>query len=1389
MERDQLCLELSQRIKALQPKNASNEVQLDDAFAPPNLENASILTEPGTEYSDPISKPTLHRLEPDSPMGLLQKELAELEKSILQHLAVMEQLQLESESSRNRVEEIEKTLSESKRQYEELINQKTEAHSMDLQRLESQQQELENLRADYYYTQERIQELEMARANVNGIPDPLPVEPFTAQHDADSQERLIEAEEHISTLEQVILDNTAKFESILQEAKEEKNKLLSQLDDFAVSSKQLQERTTGLGEEITRLKKSLEEKQQENAALQNTLEENSKEQEQLLKSKNAELEMCKIELETSAIAVNNLKDQLESAIAAASQWEQYSLTSLADQEAYYQKQLELLQTGNADGDDSAKTADTEALDALRSKIEDMAAELARKADTVDELTKELSKPNQSLLVEESLAVVSTLYLQIDSRPDYEVDVLQQLNVIAEEWSRLQVQLSNTELLLGEQKEALASLDEQLLTLRQDVLVKEELYETTAASSEMLSQSLSASEKAVTELQQKIADLEAAMAAAAGIDADCQTERADYAGMERELEDAKAQLENANLIIQDWQQYASTLETQLQEATAAKESGSGEQTLGAELRATDDPFIAEEAVQNQDSAEVQLLLKTNSNLAEDLHQKESEIAKLQEAILELENIRSRYEMMESERNEYQQNANAINEALRTAQEQLSSVTMEMEQLQAENASSARELQEYVQYCEALEQEKNALLQQLFGHEASAGSSQQMLQGLQNEVQQLKHQLDQASVLENSLRSRLDEAVVLSKSKDIEIEKLASVQVVPDNSGVLEEKESTIQQLQEEFDELAVLFQNTNRELEEVKANLLTQQLYGPMSVQQDAIAVSERTALNKLISSLETEKKGLSVEISKLKSRLDHEAGLLEDLERLRGKTEAAERKILDYRNREADFQRQINGLELRTQALEEELFHVHDQLRDSDRVISSLQADLQKSYQSCAMAEERCRLAEIDLEQAVLDRDRSRDRFEMDLVAEQQHCRDTIHNKMKELRSGFDLTLDEMHRKQNQLEQLLDESERALVEERTVHHQREQALVEEIQFYRDSNGQWPGLKSVDHDADRLQLDYRINDLLGENRQLQASLESQHAQFLKERHYLLAEIDSLKQQLQRLETSNGDEGSSRTIKKLQEEKRELEGTLRQNQARLARMEELATGKEPNERIAVLGKQVIALETILAAREAEVNAAETKLNHFMNSFELPQSHGYLNLAETDKSHVKKKLQEALLKNKQLVKQLAKYQTNGPAFEPRLAELSELQFVNDELVLVLSDLFSQTIGADNSWDLGNGQVDVVALRSLSIKLVQEVLLLRQFTARLSLWRSDLLYQKRYLTLKIEDLEEGAASTLLFLKKNGIKTTNPISGARSPLQRLRKSIFGVLAVVRMRYCTGYLF
>lgn len=142
-----------------------------------------------------------------------------------------------------------------------------------------------------------------------------------------------------------------------------------------------------------------------------------------------------------------------------------------------------------------------------------------------------------------------------------------------------------------------------------------------------------------------------------------------------------------------------------------------------------------------------------------------------------------------------------------------------------------------------------------------------------------------------------------------------------------------------------------------------------------------------------------------------------------------------------------------------------------------------------------------------------------------------------------------------------------------------------------------------------------------------------------------------------------------------------------------MEELATGKEPNERIAVLGKQVIALETILAAREAEVNAAETKLNHFMNSLELPQSHGYLNLAETDKSHVKKKLQEALLKNKQLVKQLAKYQTNGPAFEPRLAELSELQFVNDELVLALSDLFSQTIGADNSWDLGNGQVDVVA------------------------------------------------------------------------------------------------
>ena len=324
----------------------------------------------------------------------------------------------------------------------------------------------------------------------------------------------------------------------------------------------------------------------------------------------------------------------------------------------------------------------------------------------------------------------------------------------------------------------------------------------------------------------------------------------------------------------------------------------------------------------------------------------------------------------------------------------------------------------------------------------------------------------------------------------------------------------------------MYATSAREVEDLKSRFISQDVT-PTSL-QESLNVTERMALNNLITSLESEKTTLMGDIKRLKAQLalvgsewDEKTQLLES------KIKNLERRLADATSAEEDVRAQARQLETQIKALEDEVHHLQTRMRESERLVSKYQADL-------AFCEERVRSAEMDRDHYLQERNRSRDQFDLDIAAEQARAREHLQFRLNELRAGFDTTMDELQRKHNHLEQLLDDSERQLIEERNMHHQREQALAEDARYFQNANNNsWvPPSPRLDFTQDRMLLDQRVNELLNENRRLHRIFDAQGNDFLKERYGLLNEIAALKHDL---ETVVPGESNIRIVKKLQEQK--------------------------------------------------------------------------------------------------------------------------------------------------------------------------------------------------------------------------------------------------------------
>ena len=94
---------------------------------------------------------------------------------------------------------------------------------------------------------------------------------------------------------------------------------------------------------------------------------------------------------------------------------------------------------------------------------------------------------------------------------------------------------------------------------------------------------------------------------------------------------------------------------------------------------------------------------------------------------------------------------------------------------------------------------------------------------------------------------------------------------------------------------------------------------------------------------------------------------------------------------------------------------------------------------------------------------------------------------------------------------------------------------------------------------------------------------------------------------------------------------------------------------------------------------------------------------------------------------------------------------------------------------------------LKSRCIALVQDFLSLKEYSNRLSLWRSDLVYQKRYLCLKVDDLEASAETMIEYLGKQGLQmqhllTSSSLLALSQPRQKWKRSFNCIIAILRMK-------
>ncbi|KAJ3000962.1 hypothetical protein HDV02_000031 [Globomyces sp. JEL0801] len=844
-----------------------------------------------------------------------------------------------------------------------------------------------------------------------------------------------------------------------------------------------------------------------------------------------------------------------------------------------------------------------------------------------------------------------------------------------------------------------------------------------------------------------------------------------------------QLAVSTSINQDWQQYGVDAENQKAELFAQNEAFASElESLKSQLTQLHSDTLQSESttqlrieeLESYQTANVELLEKINDrdlkidSLSQDLNRLTLD---LQNSNDELNLLKASYSKLTtantSDQEKYQKRNQSLNEELNRCIEALNQTTSEFDILKTQcdalyeektrlglevssQGALAAQLQARLDECDetirSLRQESSTMTSQLTSHKEQRhsgddselqaayrhievlqsditelatllkNSEQQLIEqqkgsndtshglGLDRHIKQLQTVIEECERQNQSLQDYLQsvhnggtlDVLVEQLQRSLEEEVQSNTKLrnaLTDSQNDLlhlqNDKANEIARLNEEFDELARLYETATNEIKMLDNRLVTQSSNSP-----DKSNTQERVAVQKLVSSLENERNRLVNDTKQLQAKLDDIGKKLRISEAKLKDSEVVNKEItLKLENATLashESQAKYDALQLELVQLKNELPQI------SANGQSKAEKDEIEFYRS-----------ELTRLQNILGYERSK--FEEDLhnaiLNEQRMGQDQLHVRLNELRNQFDIRMDQMVCKQQDTESLLNDLERILVEEREAFHRREDSLLGEIRHmqggYRDSRFGSSSYTQIDFEGERRNLENKVYDLQSENRRLQKFIDSQGHGFSKERYELMNEIALLKQGLEAYEKNGTDDKSNRIIQKLQEQKN-------------------------------------ALEKILSTKESELRASELKVSQLFNEQRnimspLEQAEG---LHESQLKQEKSRCDELIIKldeltvlNKQLRRQVETLQTTSHSIshhenESLRLELSDLKVYNKEVMFSLEELFFQTIGGHMDNNRSKSKPVMSATRALLDKYIH--------------WRADLKYQKKYLSLKVDDLEE---------------------------------------------------
>jgi hypothetical protein len=235
--------------------------------------------------------------------------------------------------------------------------------------------------------------------------------------------------------------------------------------------------------------------------------------------------------------------------------------------------------------------------------------------------------------------------------------------------------------------------------------------------------------------------------------------------------------------------------------------------------------------------------------------------------------------------------------------------------------------------------------------------------------------------------------------------------------------------------------------------------------------------------------------------------------------------------------------------------------------------------------------------------------------------------------------------------------------------------------------------------------------------------------------------------------------------------------------------------------MLEKQKESLEKMLSVKEADLQNAQLRINELLGNGNVDPEM-YTQLDEQLKESTIKikyerdrarrlaiKVEDLSLFNKQLRKQIDVLQTpSSYGIDSLRTELSDLKTLNNEILLIVGEMLSQAVGPGfldiQEKSSSRVRVNVSKLKAQCSSIIQEIIMSRGMISRLLLWRSDLQYQKTFLTLQIDDLEQSAKAMISFMNNMGLSIDPTLEPARlNTRQKWKSACNMIIAISRMRY------